>query len=267
MFPDKERLTRVLSEASEVLSKEPPLLRLDFQQVLVVGDTHGDYISTKNALAYAFENSLPIVFLGDYVDRGPQQIENITALLEAKLENPARVFLLRGNHETPTMNMYYGFYDVVTRELGREWYGRFVECFKHMPYVANLRKEILMLHGGLPQEAKKLEDLERANKGVEEPEDTLTLQIMWNDPDEYVEGFAPSPRGGDARLFGRDVLLEFMKNNGLCLMVRSHEPKPEGYEFLFDGLLLTVFSCRYYRIKPKAALVEDCGSIKFIDLG
>jgi len=264
---DREHLSYVLDRAVEVLSREPVMLRLDFTQVLVVGDTHGDYISTRKALEYARDRGLPVVFLGDYVDRGPQQIENITAVLEAKLENPSRVYLLRGNHETPSMNMYYGFYDTVTLTLGREWYSRFIECFKHMPYVASLRKRVVMLHGGLPQGVKALEDLEKASKGVEEPEDGLTLQIMWNDPSEYVDGFAPSPRGGEARLFGGDVLSSFMKNNNLCLMIRAHEPKPEGYELLFNGLILTVFSCRYYGIKPKAALVEDCGKIKLIDLG
>jgi len=258
MFFDKERLETIIREGTKIVEKEPPLLRLDFQDTLVVGDTHGDYTSTKKAIEYSLENNLPIIFLGDYVDRGPQQIENITYLMEAKVERPNSVFLLRGNHESITMNLSYGFFDVVARQLGRGWYEKFAEFFKNLPYAVLLREKVLLLHGGIPEGVKSIREFEHIPKGEEDPSDAVAFQIVWNDPDEFGEGFSPSPRGGGARLYGYDVFNRFMQENNLCLLVRSHEPQPLGYRFIFNNKLLTVFSCRYYNLPPKAARISDC---------
>ncbi|AYU83564.1 serine/threonine protein phosphatase, putative [Leishmania donovani] len=51
------------------------------------------------------------LFLGDYVDRGPSSLCVIALLFTAKLLSPNTVFLLRGNHECPNTNRFYGFLD------------------------------------------------------------------------------------------------------------------------------------------------------------
>jgi len=58
-------------------------------------------------------------------------------------------------------------------------------------------------------------------------------------------------------LFGRLAFERFMARNGLDLMIRGHEPQDKGYGFLFNNRLLTVFSCRYYGIRPASAVLED----------
>ena len=50
------------------------------------------------------------MFLGDYVDRGKQNLENIVMLLAYKVKYPENFFLLRGNHECASVNFTYGFY-------------------------------------------------------------------------------------------------------------------------------------------------------------
>jgi hypothetical protein len=47
----------------------------------------------------------------DYVDRGRQGIETVCLLLSYKTKFPDNFFLLRGNHECPSINRIYGFYD------------------------------------------------------------------------------------------------------------------------------------------------------------
>ena len=44
------------------------------------------------------------LFMGDYVDRGAHSLETIALLLALKVQHPANVHLLRGNHETAAVN-------------------------------------------------------------------------------------------------------------------------------------------------------------------
>jgi serine/threonine-protein phosphatase 5 len=46
--------------------------------------------------------------------------------------------------------------------------------------------------------------------------------------------------------FGPDVAARFLEDNGLKMLVRSHEVKHEGYEFQKGGKVLTIFSAPNY---------------------
>jgi metallophosphoesterase superfamily enzyme len=55
--------------------------------------------SSQKIIKNYLKNGQKIVFLGDYVDRGPHSRENLDFLLEIKAKNPKDIFLLQGNHE------------------------------------------------------------------------------------------------------------------------------------------------------------------------
>jgi diadenosine tetraphosphatase ApaH/serine/threonine PP2A family protein phosphatase len=257
----REETIGLCEDSYKLLRKEPPLLRLGFERILVVGDLHGDLESCVNALTYldGLEET-GIVFLGDYVDRGPYQSGVINLLLNVKKNNPERIFILRGNHETPSMNFSYGFLNLLIRRFGKEYeevYDAYLRVFSEMPLVALFRNSVILVHGGLARRVRKIQELEEAGKGGVEPEDPRVFETIWNDPSEDVEDFSPNPRGPGIYCFGKNVLQRFLKENGLRMMVRSHEPVVGGYKVFFERSLITVFSCRFYGIEPAALDLKD----------
>jgi serine/threonine protein phosphatase 1 len=70
------------------------------KKIFAIGDIHG----CAHKL-YALMEKIPIdyandtlIFIGDYIDRGPQSVEVVTYLVDLKSRHPDTVFL-KGNHE------------------------------------------------------------------------------------------------------------------------------------------------------------------------
>ncbi len=245
-------IREILKKASFRLKMEPSVVETSSRSVLFIGDTHGDVLSSIKAREVSKSMKVNLVtFLGDYVDRGPYQIENLLFVLSWKIEEPDKVVLLRGNHESYEMNSYYGFISVL-RSRGLD-FNPFSELYESLPVAAVVNGSLLAVHGGIPKNSD-LNDLSK--------EDALkygspTFQVMWNDPSELVEEFGPSTRGFGAYTFGEKALRNFLKQNGLKKLVRSHQFVPEGYKEMFGGILINIFSCRFYGGRPAAALLEN----------
>ena len=80
------------------------------EHYLAVGDIHGMYDKLESALtelAPTMPSGTRLVFMGDYVDRGPQARQVIDRLIRLKSERPDTV-LLMGNHERMLLNAYDG---------------------------------------------------------------------------------------------------------------------------------------------------------------
>jgi len=261
--PDKvssltfSEIKELIQMSSNIFETEKSLLKVRGDNVLFVGDTHGDFDSTKRIVEIFLNGRYDyIIFLGDYVDRGVSQIENLNYVLCLKMLYPESVILLRGNHETPLANLYYGFYHEVMRKLDRNFYDMYSELFAKMPYAVLVNDNILALHGGIAEYLKTLQQIEEIEKNLIEARDPLVLQLLWNDPREGISGFQPSMRGPGIRVFGRDVYEKFANKNGIELMIRAHEVFPEGYRYFFDEEILSIFSARNYVIPVNAKIAE-----------
>lgn len=70
-------------------------------RTFAIGDIHGEFghLSAVLARLPALDSADTLVFLGDYVDRGPDSHEVIEFLRGLPAHTPARVVCLRGNHE------------------------------------------------------------------------------------------------------------------------------------------------------------------------
>lgn len=83
------------------------------------GDLHGNLgalLSMESALwsGGVAVSAARLLFLGDYVDRGAHGTELMAYLLATKLQRPAGVLLIRGNHETRDIQKMFTFYKLVS---------------------------------------------------------------------------------------------------------------------------------------------------------
>ena len=184
--------------------------------------------------------------MGDYVDRGKQSIECICLLLSYKIKYDENFFLLRGNHECGSINRIYGFFDECKRRYNVKLWKSFVDLFNCLPIAASIDDKILLVHGGLSPELKKVEQLQKIVRPTDIPEDGLLCDILWSDPDINVKGdWGPNDRGVSVT-FSQKTLEKFLENNSLDLLCRAHQVVEEGYEFFGDRQLVTVFSAPNY---------------------
>eukprot|EP01062_Namystynia_karyoxenos_P014430 TRINITY_DN15197_c0_g1_i9.p1 TRINITY_DN15197_c0_g1~~TRINITY_DN15197_c0_g1_i9.p1 ORF type:complete len:907 (+),score=225.74 TRINITY_DN15197_c0_g1_i9:79-2721(+) len=81
--------------------------------VAVVGDLHGQMNDLlDNVLLPVLRQDEPptrLLFLGDYVDRGPCGLDVFCLLAMLRVMYPEHVTMLRGNHEDPQVTLQYGF--------------------------------------------------------------------------------------------------------------------------------------------------------------
>lgn len=82
------------------------------------GDLHGNLgalLSMESGLwaGGAVVSAARLLFLGDFVDRGAHGVELLAYLLAAKLQRPAAVLLIRGNHEIRDIQKMFTFYKLV----------------------------------------------------------------------------------------------------------------------------------------------------------
>ena len=79
-------------------------------RTFAIGDIHGDFEALERVLSQLPElgSADTIVFMGDYIDRGPQSAEVVDLIRRLPFESPARVVALRGNHEDAWLRILAG---------------------------------------------------------------------------------------------------------------------------------------------------------------
>eukprot|EP01063_Lacrimia_lanifica_P016419 TRINITY_DN2298_c0_g4_i1.p1 TRINITY_DN2298_c0_g4~~TRINITY_DN2298_c0_g4_i1.p1 ORF type:complete len:473 (+),score=200.29 TRINITY_DN2298_c0_g4_i1:95-1513(+) len=254
------------------------------------GDVHGNY----GDVSYFLENIINfvdleytpcnIIFLGDYVDRGPYGLEVLCLLLSLKLSNPSKVTLLRGNHEDPLVNgdvRHYGDSAFQRQCLktfggnkGMDIWKSINELFAHFPLCADIDGKIFCCHGGIPRynggHDDRLELLRSPNFphlemfSTFEPavdEQTRLVQIAsdlcWSDPKDVEDdatgywelnehGFGNNTRGEGVLCFGEKAVDEFCDIHGFEFIFRAHQEKSDGLKLAKSGRVITIFSSSDY---------------------
>jgi len=204
-----------------------------------------------------------IIFNGDFVDRGAWGIETLALLAAWRLAAPQHVTLLRGNHESATCTLVYGFHGELAAKYGGAEGGAVYRAartaFSRLPLAAAVAAGgvpgcgALVLHGGLfraplprggapkrpraggraaraaratPPALGTLAQLRLASKGGTDPSGRGASRLAAD-----VLWSDPAPSGGVADnhargvglLFGPDATQAFCAANGVACVLRSHE--------------------------------------------
>ncbi|CAD26562.1 NUCLEAR SER/THR PROTEIN PHOSPHATASE PP1-1 GAMMA CATALYTIC SUBUNIT [Encephalitozoon cuniculi GB-M1] len=216
-------------------------------EVLIFGDTHGQYFDVVSILNKVFDKDRMVIFNGDYVDRGSHSVENFALLLSLKILFPGRVHLTRGNHELSDINRVYGFYDEVKRKYpfsSDSVYRRFQDAFRALPISIIVNEKVFITHGGLPEAPVKVDNLQEIYRMTDTHTDELLKGLLWSDPEEILGTEESKRRAGV--VFGADVTARFLERNGLDLLVRSHQAVDDGYRVHHGGKVVTIFSAPEY---------------------
>lgn len=222
-------------------------------EALVVGDLHGDieslvdiFTSSDFVRKMSQSKGAVAIFLGDYGDRGAHSAEVYYTVLKLKLLYPEQVILMRGNHEGPEdimadpHDLPYQF----QMRFGEKWtaaYSPIRQLFGCLYNAVLVKERLLMIHGGLPTEARTLEDLAYAD--VTHPKKRILEEMLWSDPNETSGETSPSPRGA-GKLFGKKITNEMLDRFGVRILIRGHEPCEDGFTIDHDDRILTLFSRR-----------------------
>ncbi|CAA90149.1 Serine/threonine-protein phosphatase [Caenorhabditis elegans] len=235
----------VIEECKDILSAQATMVEVQ-APIAVCGDIHGQYTDLLRIFnRCSFPPDQNYLFLGDYVDRGRQQLEVICLLMAYKVRYPNGFFILRGNHECASINRTYGFYDECKRRYSLALYNEFQNLFNSLPLCAMISGRIFCMHGGLSPELVSWTQLAKIIRPFDPPNACLAMDLLWADPENNHTGWGKNSRGV-SYIFGANVVKDFTEKMNIDLIARGHQVVQDGYEFFADKRLVTIFSAPKY---------------------
>jgi len=274
-FPfKKEQIHKLIDECMRLfdnIDDIPNVLRIKIP-LKIFGSLHGQYTD----LMRLFDNwgapsddgdieGFDYLFLGNYVDRGRNSLEVLCLLFSLKLKYPEQLHLLRGSHEDVKINKNFGFGEECINRLGEDIndpnsvFQRFNKLFEYLPLAAVIQNKIFCAHSGIGNSVRSIQDIESINRPIEIVQESdrrdqqILSDLLWSDPigqneaDPNIQAInnAEANLRGNIK-FGPERLKGFLMDNGLSMMIRSHECVLDGFEKSWNGSLLTLFSTTDY---------------------
>ena len=241
----QKTIERIVTEARAVFMSQS-MLAEPKAPLVICGDTHGQFYDLLKIFEVGGDPpDTSYLFMGDYVDRADMGIETITLLFGLKVLYPDKIWLLRGNHECASINRIYGFFDECKRRYSIKLWKTFGDCFNCMPVAALVEQRILCMHGGLSPSLVSLDQIRQLPRPAEVPDEGLMCDLLWADPEPCILGWDTNERGVSF-VFGNNIIGAFLEKHDLNLVCRAHQVVEDGYEFIADRQLVTVFSAPNY---------------------
>jgi hypothetical protein len=229
----------------ELLARDQRLIRLQAKgKAVFVGDTHGDLDATETVFREYFKPGYTLIFLGDYVDRGPDSRENIAYLLGKKAEAPDQVFLLMGNHE--------GYCSVpfspadFWESLAPDENESFSDIFQFLSFAVVAENGLIAVHG-VPPDVNTLEEINTIQLCSEQ-----WHQLTWGD---FAEVKGEVATGSDGRQkFGQDYFMSVMTRLGRSVLIRAHQARINPV--IFDKKCITLITSYAYTFTRLIAIAD-----------
>ncbi len=213
--------TTTTSETSNTSSVDPQ------SRFIAIGDIHGQFSQLDDMLerltSYYNPEKLRFIFLGDYIDRGPDSARVISRLIQFSVQYPETIFL-RGNHEQL-------FLDALDEMQPRTWDGRENDSLETFHWIQNGGLDTLRSYG--------TEDLDRILVSVPAEH----LQFIKNTRLDFDAGHLYFVHAGvvppgcdwngakdglDARLWIREPFLSYKALIDNRIVVFGHTPQANG---------------------------------------
>lgn len=249
-LPSEMEVMMICEKVSEILTEEENVVKLS-SPINVCGDIHGQFYDMMNLFETGgYCHDVKYCFLGDYVDRGSDSLLVILFLFVCKIFYKDRITLLRGNHECREINRVYGFYDECLSYYNFMVFGVINSVFDLLPIAAVIDDAIFCVHGGLTPNVTKISQINKLQRRQDLTVCKIFEELTWGDPDESVLEWELSPRG-IGYLFGVNPVYRFNYLNGLKCIVRAHQLAMDGYFYMFEKQVCTVWSAPNYMNRCK----------------
>lgn len=286
-------IIKLVIDFLEVLGTESRYIRLPHSQYVIVskdhekiiiGDLHGDsetlyrIIFRENILYKLNKEDLILIFLGDYIDRGINQLETLATIYMLKILYPEKVVVLRGNHEPDPMLIPHphDFPEELVLRYGSAWkavYFSILGTFQKLPLIAHIPGEALLIHGGVPSRVWNSKSFEEGfSLSTPILDDEVIEDILWSDPIE-ANIIAQQSFRGAGKVFGAKLTWKALKLSKVKIIIRGHEAI-EGFKFNHRNRVVTLFTSKapaygfskvaYLRIADKITPKKIKNCIKWI---
>jgi hypothetical protein len=143
-----------------------------------------DLLQLFGARRHVSRTSPRFLFLGSYVDRGYSSFEAFAFLAFLKVKFSEKIYLLRGNHETRSVNQMHRLYNDYEIIYGSPIMWSIINsAFDHLPIAAVIDRRIFGVHGGLCPVIRAAEQIHSFDR-VREAGSGPINDLLWSDPDE-----------------------------------------------------------------------------------
>ncbi len=230
--------------------------------IVFVGDLHGDLVPLQNILKYYPPGPNRLIFLGDYIDRGPDSFEVLDTLKAARNKFPEDVILLMGNHDFGSVVGCGG--DFWHAAESRK-YERFLNT---LPIAACVGNDIICTHACLPDlnDVADFNNLQQPKSNIfffnEIPKPQGRYMVtLWGDIDNYgrkedsytVEDIRP--------VYDAEYIVKILDKIGRKFLFRAHQP---GVNTVQEKRIFTIISTKLYN-NPLIAVLKKSKDITVKD--
>ena len=271
---DKNYISNLINEALGQLKASSPLIKLR-SPVKIFGSINGQY----NDLMRYFSlfgrpseskgdiESVDYLFLGNFTNRGAFSLETICLLLALKIKYNGHFHLLRGNMEDLEVSKLYGLGDECKEKLKEDItqpnsiFNQLCNLFEYLPLAAVINNQIFCVHNGISKNGLFLNEIQRLKFPIQVKSCQIAKDILWNSPslNDNIMFNKLLPIEYKPEQFNSNSLDNFLKNNKLKMIIRSHDVCQKGISNCFGDRVLTIFSSTNY-----CGIYQNAGALIFI---